>query len=258
MANQLKDQIKDLSSYIDQMQKLKCVKNAKGQEGKKLKTLLALITSQVELTNKEADMLDTAISARDLTIRSLGEKLAEIRSKQAKPFFVVGGDHDEREEREGPQIFKKGNMQKWDKKTRMSLQNEMLREMARLVTDPMGLEGNAREEMEEEIAANMKFQHLQRGNDIEEITKKTMVLIQAGEARKVPREKTRGFLLRKEVSQEIIDQCFARFDAEASIPRLTSIKSNELVRYDSENSELSEYDLDGPLLLDRRVSNSAA
>merc|ERR1712241_1638578 len=109
-----------------------------------------------------------------------------------KPFYVCGRGLEEEEEAEVPQLVRKGEENKWTEMQQSNLQNDMLREMARLSLAPMGLEAKQLEEMQEELAANMKYERLEEKR-MATVIEKAVDLIQAGEMQNVPRQKTKAF-----------------------------------------------------------------
>merc|ERR1719499_346016 len=159
--------------------------------------------------SQEIKSVETSIQARDDTIMALGEKLATAREKTSKPFFVVGkglGD-----DVDVPGLYRKGESKKWTSSQQANLQNDMLREMARLSLVPMGLSEDQMVEMQEELATTMKFERIERERQ-SMMADKAVDLIRAGEAQNVPRSKTRAFLQKKHLSEEMIDDCFQQFD----------------------------------------------
>merc|ERR1719499_823916 len=175
--------------------------------------------------SQEIKSVETSIQARDDTIMALGEKLANAREKTSKPFFVVGkglGDDTDM-----PGLYRKGESKKWTSSQQANLQNDMLREMARLSLVPMGLSEDQMVEMQEELATTMKFERIERERQ-SMMADKAMDLIRAGEAQNVPRSKTRAFLQKKHLSEDLIEECFHQFDLNES--------RSESERSDSESS----------------------
>lgn len=241
MANRLREQIGELSTYMKQIDKLSLVKTAKGGEGKKLRSLMTLLLNQIPLMQKEVDAMDMAMQARDEIIQAKCEQMNSLKAKinKPEPFFVMGkGELDDNDS--GPRLIRQDEVDKWDHKRCETFQNDMLREFARLSLVPQGLDSKDLENLREELAANMKFSHLQRGSDVQKVAKKALDLIQCGYENDIPREKTRGFLSKKNLTDEQIDKYFEMFDAKQAELPLTKLPS--LTRTDTA-STMSEYDL---------------
>merc|ERR1712156_1150067 len=117
--------------------------------------------------------------------------------------------------------------------------------MARLSLAPMGLNDMEMVEMQEELAASMKYERVEMKKKAH-LTEKAMNLIRAGEENNVPRCKTTEFLRSKQLSEEFISECFDKYEIERSR---------------SELSDYSDFDLPNslsPSLTERRTSQISA
>jgi len=208
----------DLTESLSQLKAVCKSLNGKRSETIKLRGLLQLISGQVAELTDIAEEVDVSIKARDETIAALGEKLSQQHQKIAKPFFVPPPVPNSPQDVSA--VFKPEEQQAWNKKRRMTLQNGMLRELARLSILPMGLEGKEHEEMLEEVVAELRHKNKLASEEDEvvrvkqeKLRKRTLSLIEASESNNVPREKSRCFLRNKGLTNEAIDKYFSEYDA---------------------------------------------
>lgn len=224
----------------------------------KAKNLLKLIQSQIVILQEAVEVKNSsqkeAVEVRDLNIRALGEKLSALRMKETmnKPFFVLSADD---QKRQPEAMVRSCDVKTLSPDRRMKLQNEMFREMARLSLAPMGLASKDLKEQTEQLAASLKLSHMHGAENMASIEKKTMELISTSIQKNVSPERTRDFLLKKNVPEEIVDRCFRRFQREAggsmspdslSFDCRSSLRSN-LQRCASDRSDISDYDYDMPV-----------
>lgn len=241
----------DLTQSLSQLKTVCKGLNGKRSETIKLRGLLQLISGQVAELSDIAQEVDVSIKARDETIAALGEKLSQQHQKFAKPFFVPPPVPASPQDNS---VFKPEEEEAWNNKRRMTLQNGMLRELARLSIVPMGLEGKEHEELLEEVVAQLRHKNkmpsaedeIERAKQ-EKIRKRALDLIAVSESNDVPREKSRSFLRNKGLTNELIDKYFSEYDAH----RATALKKREpsqpqecakpkLERIDSQRSIASE------------------
>lgn len=219
----------DLSQSLSQLKTVCKGLTGKRSETIKLRGLLQLISGQVAELTDIAEEVDVSIKARDETIAALGEKLSQQHQRVAKPFFVPPprpkSDDDESES----SVFKPEEDKKWDNQRRMTLQNGMLRELARLSILPMGLEGKEHEEMLEEVVSSLRHKNkVTSAEDEAEHAKqektrqRALDLIAASESNNVPREKSRSFLRNKGLTNELIDKYFSEYDSHRASATMTT------------------------------------
>lgn len=236
----------DLSQSLSHLKVVCKGLNGKRSETIKLRGLLQLISGQVAELSDIAVEVDVSIKARDETIAALGEKLSQQHQKIAKPFFVPPPKMKSNEEESTSGVFKPEEQEEWNNERRMTLQNSMLRELARLSILPMGLEGKEHEEMLEEVVAELR--HTNKLSSAEEeaekakqekVRKRALDLIAASESNNVPREKSRSFLRNKGLTNELIDKYFSEYDtlrAAAMMKRKPSPQERVIVRTNSHSS----------------------
>jgi len=95
MALNLKNEVNELRSALDALVSLNVFEQAKQSENEQIKLIFETIQLKMQNVEREAEELDVAMSARDSTIRALGEKLSVLRMKHAKP-FVVSAKQDQK------------------------------------------------------------------------------------------------------------------------------------------------------------------
>lgn len=210
----------DLNQSLSQLKAVCKGLNGKRSETIKLRGLLQLIQGQVAELSDIAEEVDVSIKARDETIAALGEKLSQQHQRVAKPFFVPPPLPQKSHEEESSGVFKPEEQEEWSNQRRKTLQDGMLRELARLSILPMGLEGKEHEEMLEEVVAELRHQNKMASGEEdaekakrEKVRKRALDLIAVSESNNVPREKSRSFLRNKGLTNELIDKYFSEYDA---------------------------------------------
>lgn len=256
---------RDLESSLIQLTSVcKSLNGGKRSENIKLQGLIQLMTGQLAELRDIAEDVDISIKARDETIAALGEKLSQQHEKKAKPFFVPPPERGSREPETG--VFKPDEHDKWNFQRRATLQNGMIRELARLSILPMGLQGKEHEEMLEEVVAELRHKNKMLPSIDEEAEKaakaktqkRALDLIAVSESNEVPREKSRAFLRQKGLTNEEIDKCFSVYDshrAEKHRKRTVSPR-DRMDRIESNESE--DEDEDSLMHYDFRLGKSAA
>jgi len=240
----------DLHQSLSQLKAVCKGLNGKRSETIKLRGLLQLIQGQVAELSDVAEEVDVSIKARDETIAALGEKLSQQHQRVAKPFFVPPPlPQNPVEEECSGGVFKPEEDEDWNNQRRMTLQNGMLRELARLSILPMGLEGKEHEEMLEEVVAELRHQNKMSSaeEDVEKakqekLRKRALDLIAVSESNNVPREKSRCFLRNKGLTNEFIDKYFSEYDAHrarAMVKRKASPQERALTTHDRTGSQSS-------------------
>lgn len=242
----------DISQSLSQLKTVCKGLSGKRSETIKLRGLLQLLQGQVAELTDIAEEIDVSIKARDETIAALGEKLSQQHQRVAKPFFVPPPSKSNDEENVSS-VFKPEEDKKWDKQRRMTLQNGMLRELARLSILPMGLKGKEQEEMLEEVVAELRHKNkLTSAEDEAENTKRektrtrALDLIAASESNNVPREKSRSFLRNKGLTNELIDKYFSEYDAHRALATMKPMGSpqNRVAALERSESQSTVHSVD--------------
>lgn len=246
---------RDLESSLIQLTSVCKSLNGKRSETIKLQGLLQLMTGQLAELRDVAKAVDVSIKARDETIAALGEKLSQQHEKKAKPFFVPPPERRGSPEPETG-VFKPEEQSKWNRQRRATLQNGMIRELARLSILPMGLKGKEHDEMLEEVVAEMRHKNKMLPSIDEEEEKaakakthrRALDLIAVSESNEVPREKSRAFLRQKGLTNDEIDKCFSVYDSHRAAKHRNRTASPQdsvdRVESDSEDEDsLMHYDL---------------
>merc|ERR1719168_533398 len=113
MSHDLKKELATLAGFVQQIAETNLIANATKKDAANVQELLKKMVEQIALLNEEADEIAIAIEVRDLNIRSLGEKLADLHeaSPQNVPFVV-------KKERRLPEckshLFKSEEASQWD------------------------------------------------------------------------------------------------------------------------------------------------
>jgi hypothetical protein len=258
---------RDLESSLVQLTSVCKSLNGKRSETIKLQGLLQLMTGQLAELRDIAEEVDISIKARDETIAALGEKLSQQHQKKAKPFFVPPPERRGSPEPETG-VFKPEEHSKWNVQRRATLQNGMIRELARLSILPMGLQGKEHEEMLEEVVADLRHKNKMLPSIDEEAEKaakakthqRALDLIAVSESNDVPREKSRAFLRQKGLTNDEIDKCFSVYDSQraAKHRNRTASPPDRLDRMETFESEDEEEDEDSLMQYDLRFGKSSA
>jgi len=151
--------LKDLKSQVDKISFIheemkttwKSVKPVKGPYREKMNALINLLRVQHVQIMSLLPKVEESITVRDETIRALGSKVADLRSKHQKsdPFYVTTNNL-------GPNVFNQHEEKEWSEAKRRILEEEMLRELARLSVGKLELQDSERQRWEANIAKSYR------------------------------------------------------------------------------------------------------
>jgi len=224
MAHKLKNEIAVLSGFVNQISQSSLVTNATTQDGAQVKKLLHSVVEQISILNEEVEDIQLALEVRDLNIRSLGEKLADLHeaSPDNVPFVVKG-----RKRKPEPEVFKLERVSEWDAQRQQALQDEYFTEMARLSLAPMGLESSQLKEQIRSLAAQLKESHfkLNQADSLQE--RCALGVIRTAKNEGIDEETTRKFLLKKDVPCGLIEQCFSQVNLDNSHSLYTPLSPSD-------------------------------
>jgi len=225
MSLNLKNEVSELRTALDTLVSLKAFQEAKHSQNEQLRLIFETIQQRMKNVEHEASELDVAMSARDSTIRALGEKLSVLRMKHAKPFIVSAKQEQKRDptkdessdEAENPQprwrsvsfskprarslsrrksLFRVGEEKEWDRENTQEHMKEMAEQIARLSLKPMGLSEAEMEDKIADIAATRLY------------GSKSLNLIRSARAKGVEDSKIRAFLKKKGLPETTINRHF--------------------------------------------------
>lgn len=199
----------------------------------KMEKLLELVAVQDSFLQEGIEDAQQAIEARNLTIDALGSKLFDLTAKNSEDFYVLSAPKEEPTENEDqPNLVRPRESETWSRDRAGTLENEILREMARLSLEPLGLREQEFEDAQEELAASLKFQRGEADPN-EEDMRRALKIIQAAEENAVSAEQTKGFLRKKQLTDEQIEEAFERYS------RTNSSENCVFCEIDSELSDRS-------------------
>jgi len=245
MALNLKNEVNELRSALDALVSLNIFEQAKQSENEQIKLIFETIQLKMQNVEREAEELDVAMSARDSTIRALGEKLSVLRMKHAKPFVVSANQDQKRDptkdenpkqlKRQGSlwssftrstrsqsltrrkSLFRVGEETEWDKENTQEHMKEMAEQIARLSLKPMGLTEAEMQDQIADIAATRLY------------GQKALNLIKSARAKGVEDKKIRAFLKKKGLPETTINRHFNQCSTEdlqtKSMPEVPSFPS---------------------------------
>jgi len=230
MALNLKNEVDELRSALDALVSLNIFEQAKQSENEQIKLIFETIQLKMQNVEREAEELDVAMSARDSTIRALGEKLSVLRMKHAKPFVVSANQDQKRDptkdenpkqlKRQGSlwssftrstrsqsltrrkSLFRVGEETEWDKENTREHMKEMAEQIARLSLKPMGLTEAEMQDQIADIAATRLY------------GQKALNLIKSARAKGVEDKKIRAFLKKKGLPETTINRHFNQCSTE--------------------------------------------
>jgi len=261
MSLNLKNELSGLRCALDALVSLNVFQQAMDSQSEEIRLVFGTIEQRMRNVEHEADELDVAMSARDSTIRALGEKLSVLRMKHAKPFIVSAKQDQKRDptkdENVTPQsqsqkstpkswrssfsrprartlsrwksLFRAGEEKEWDRENTQEHMKEMAEQIARLSLQPMGLSEAEMQDQIADIAATRLY------------GSKAMNLIKTARAKGVEDSKIRAFLKRKGLPETTINRHFNQCSADRievqkkSMPEIPSFQS-----LDGSDSECSE------------------
>jgi len=243
MSLNLKNEVSDLRSALDALVSLNIFEQVKQSENEQIKLIFETIQLKMQSIEREAEHLDVAMSARDSTIRALGEKLSVLRMKHAKPFVVSAKQDQKRDptKEESPtrkrgsslwesftkprsqsltrrkSLFRVGEEKEWDKENTQEHMKEMAEQIARLSLKPMGLSEAEMQDQIADIAATRLY------------GEKALNLIKSAREKGVEDSKIRAFLKKKGLPETTINRHFNQCSTEdllvTSIAEIPSFKS---------------------------------
>jgi len=229
MSLNLKNKVNELRSALDALVSLNVFEQAKQSENEQIKLIFETIQLKMQNVEREADELDVAMSARDTTIRALGEKLSVLRMKHAKPFVVSAKQDQKRDpardesptrKRESSiwrsftrskrsqsltrrkSLFRVGEEQEWDNEDTREHMKEMAEQIARLSLKPMGLSEDELKEQIADITATRLY------------GQKALNLIRSARAKGVEDSKIKAFLKKKGLPETMINRHFNQCSTE--------------------------------------------
>jgi len=228
MVLNLKNEVNELRSALDALVSLNVFEQAKQSENEQIKLIFETIQLKMQNVEREAEELDVAMSARDTTIRALGEKLSVLRMKHAKPFVVSAKQDQKRDptKDESPirrqessiwrsftkprsqsltrrkSLFRVGEEREWDKENTQEHMKEMAEQIARLSLKPMGLSEAEMQDQIADIAATRLY------------GQKALNLIKSARAKGVEDYKIRAFLKKKGLPDTMINRHFNQCSTE--------------------------------------------
>jgi len=257
MALNLKNEVNELRSALDALVSLNIFEQAKQSENEQIKLIFETIQLKMQNVEREAEELDVAMSARDSTIRALGEKLSVLRMKHAKPFVVSANQDQKRDptkdenpkqlKRQGSlwssftrstrsqsltrrkSLFRVGEETEWDKENTQEHMKEMAEQIARLSLKPMGLTEAEMQDQIADIAATRLY------------GQKATNLIKSARAKGVEDHKIRAFLKKKGLPETMINRHFNQCSAEnievekKPMPLVPNLQSHDGYGSDSES-----------------------
>lgn len=211
MSFNLGAEITEVKETLKKVRATSLIKSAKGKDGKMVHELLQLLELQLGMLAATGDKVKVAIEARDITIHHLGEQLMEIRHRDEKPVFFDSSSNAKKD----PGLYRP-DMEISDAR-RASMEEEMYMQMARLAlgmggAHTLGIDEGDLEGKIKEVAASMKNQAKQDSM----VRKKVRGIIERGHKNNVPKEETTGFLMKKKVPINLINQCFSEFEESLS------------------------------------------
>jgi len=254
MSLNLKNEVNELRSALDALVSLNVFQQPKDSKNEQISLIFKTIQQRMQNIEREAEDLDVAMSARDSTIRALGEKLSVLRMKHAKP-FIVSAKHDQKSDptkdetvtQSQPRwrnsfskprarslsrrksLFRVGEEKEWDRENTQEHMKEMAEQIARLSLKPMGLsEAEMRDQIADITATRLYGQ-------------KALNLITTARAKGVEDFKIRAFLKKKGLPEKTINRHFNQCSGDnikvqsKSMPEVPSFQSLDGYGSDSES-----------------------